>query len=184
MMETKNTIASLMDELGLEFEYEFVPFSKSRNAKPRKDGEVWRSLNWFVALKKSGRVVARFDYSAGEGHTPAFKSGGKLTIHKQKMIEFEIEKGYAAKVLWGDEFEAIRSKPILPDPENVLYSLVLDSSVLDYACFEDWAAEYGYSDDSREAEKAYQECLKHALALRVAIGDGNLERLKEAFQDW
>lgn len=187
MVETKDAIAELMREFELEFTYEFVPFSKSRHAKPGKDGKVWRSLNWFVTLKRAGKVVARFDYSAGVGHCPANERYPSGSYAQNRAIEYEIETGIkVVDIFHGvcNRFPGSKLKPIAPEPADVLYSLVLDSSVLDHARFEDWAIEYGYSDDSREAERIYQESMKHALALRAAIGDGGLERLREAFQDY
>ena len=73
---------------------------------------------------------------------------------------------------------------ILPDPLDVLYSIVSDSDVLNYSTFEDWAENLGYDPDSRRAESTYRECLKHAIALRVAIGSDGLDRLQAAFQDY
>ncbi len=70
---------------------------------------------------------------------------------------------------------------IQPDPLNVIYSLVTDSSVLDHGGFESWAAEYGYDADSRSAESIYRACLEIALKLRAAIGDSGLGMLRDIF---
>lgn len=78
-----------------------------------------------------------------------------------------------------------RSKvvPILPDPESVIYCLVMDSSVLDCGGFEYWADDYGYDTDSRKAETIYRERLDLALKLRAGIGEEGLRKLQVAFQD-
>ena len=70
-----------------------------------------------------------------------------------------------------------RTIPILPNPLDVLYSLAMDSSVLDHATFESWASEFGYDTDSRSAESIYRACLEIALKLRAAMGDSGMDRL-------
>jgi len=77
-----------------------------------------------------------------------------------------------------------KRKQFTPKAADVLASLALDSSVLDSGTFEDWAAEYGYDSDSREAEKTYRQCLDIALKLRAAIGDAGLQSLRDACQDY
>lgn len=79
---------------------------------------------------------------------------------------------------------ATKTQPILPDPLDVLYSLTMDSSVLDHATFESWASEFGYDVDSRSAESTYRACLDIALKMRAALGDSGMERLAEIFQDY
>lgn len=77
-----------------------------------------------------------------------------------------------------------KHEPIMPDPLDVVYSLTMDSSVLDAGGFEEWAAEFGYDLDSRKAEATYRACLEIALKMRGAIGDSGLALLAEAFQDY
>jgi hypothetical protein len=77
-----------------------------------------------------------------------------------------------------------KAVPIMPDPADVLYSLVMDSAVLDSGGFEDWAADYGYGTDSRQAETVYKECLEIALKMRVAIGESGLGMLQDVFEDY
>lgn len=74
--------------------------------------------------------------------------------------------------------------PIMPEPRDVIYSLVMDSSVLDSGCFEQWAAEFGYDTDSRAAESIYRACLEIALKMRAALGDDGMCKLQETFQDY
>lgn len=74
--------------------------------------------------------------------------------------------------------------PPQPDPVDVLYSLVMDSDVLNYGTFEYWASEFGYDADSRSAESTYRACLETALKMRAAIGDAGMETMKTAFEDY
>ena len=160
---------------------EFVPFSKSRNA-----GEKSPSLNWIVTLKKGNRAILSTDYSAGCGHTPAYKSKEKDQYIKNKMIRYECETGKQIR-FWMEAMDAPMgyspSRPILPDSKDVIYSLLLDSEVLDFDGFESWAHEFGYDTDSRAAEKTYNECMKFALKFNT-LGYDTIQTLRELFQDY
>jgi hypothetical protein len=74
-------------------------------------------------------------------------------------------------------------KKSLPAPElrDVLYSLVLDASVIDEGTFESWASNYGYDVDSRKAEATYRACLEIGLQLRNIIGQEQLSKLQDLF---
>jgi len=189
-METEATetprerIKRTMDELHIALVPKFVPFSQSRNAKPREDGKPWRSLNWRIMLQVNGRDVFEFDYSAGTGHCPADKL--KDPYHKRLGIEFEIEHGKRANVWAGGHVTGRQGESLLPDACDVLHSLALDADVLDCGGFDNWAwaEEYGYSPDSRKAEAVYRECLEQALKLRSALGEDGLRKLREATEGY
>lgn len=55
-------------------------------------------------------------------------------------------------------------KPVLDD---VLYSLIMDSSASDMS-FEDWCNDFGYETDSRKALQTYLDCQNNAHKLRKA----------------
>jgi hypothetical protein len=185
-------VRAACNALGLTIRAEFVPFSKSRNAKPR-DGQdkPWRSLNWNITLERNGRDVMTTEYSAGEGNCPASKLPATALRRAQytdatarrMAVDHEIETGREARFTFGGYLKQ-NGPQIQPDAPSVIMSLVLDSSVLDAGSFEDWAAEYGYDTDSRSAERTYQACLKTALKLRAAIGEVGLELLRAAGEDF
>lgn len=127
------------------------------------------------------------------GTTSAFRSATAhetLSQYREAIVAAECESGFPMEIdPWGRGTKNVykrkaKSDPIKPDAVDVLYSLVMDSSVLDYAGFEDWASEYGYDTDSRQAESTYRACLDIALKLRAAIGEAGLETLATAFQDY
>jgi hypothetical protein len=169
--EAKANLERTIVELGSTIESTFVPWSLSRNA-----GEKDPSLNWKIRLLHNGKLVTETDYMAGCGHCPSYRQG-KLTVADWQTVTKECETG---KSTWA---HAVPYR-ILPDATDVIYSLVSNSNVLDYPEFEQWASDYGYSEDSREAEKIYRACLKIALAIRNAVGDDGLKRLNEASQDY
>jgi hypothetical protein len=47
-----------------------------------------------------------------------------------------------------------------------------------------WADTYGYDKDSRSGEKIYRACLEIGLKLRAMIGDQNITKLRDLFQDY
>lgn len=162
---------------GLTVESHFVPFSLSRN-KAEKN----KNLNWIVTLRRNGREVLTTDYSAGVAHCPAYEIKGQSKQEKDALIAVECESGFAQILMtWGSVY---KGRPIYPDSVNVIWCLVMDSGVLFYGGFEDWAAEYGYDTDSRKAESLYRQCLDSALKLQAALGPDALEELREAFQDY
>ena len=187
-MTTQETLspADAIASLGLTVESVFVPFSQSRNK-----AEQSPSLNWVVTVKRNGRDVITTDYSAGMCHCPAYKRKVPATWNRPARMwqplacAAECENGneLGAFTSWGG-FRHDRAKPILPDALDVIYSLVMDSSVLDAGGFENWAADYGYATDSRSAESTYRACLDIALKMRGAIGESGLETLHDAFQDY
>lgn len=185
---TEETIdrAAAIAALGLTVESVFVPFSQSRNK-----AEKHRSLNWRVTVKRNGRDVLTTDYSAGIGHCPGHKKpvspywNRPARMWQDAICEFETESGFRSRpfTTWGG-FSADKSKPILPNPLDVLHSLNSDADVLNYPTFEDWAGDFGYDADSRSAEATYRACLEIALKLRAALGDDGMTRLTEIFQDY
>jgi len=188
--EATQTRDALIAELGLTLTAEFVPFSKSRNAKPNpKISDL--SLNWKVTLERRDPTVGAgnwnahlkmpaIDYQEGIGHAPSYKE--RLSVDGAEAVRRECETG--TKAIIGGYFKLSGNPLAAPSIADVLYCLLSDASVIDCATFEEWASGLGFDPDSRKAEKTYQDCLKQALALRRLLGDANLARLQEAFQDY
>lgn len=175
----KAELTAAIADLGLTIDAVFVPWSRSRNAKPRPRLSD-RGLNWSVTMKRDGREVMTFDYSAGIGHCPSYKQGVRLTLDYAEAIATETETGCAASVSnrW------FKGKAILPEVCDVVYSCVIDSNVIDYPDFASWAADFGYDVDSRKAEAIYRACMDTALRMRAALGDAGMEALRTATQDY
>lgn len=176
-MSQKEDIKALLDKHGLTVESVFVPWSKSRNS-----GEKNPSLNWKVTLKHGGRAVLTTDYMAGCGHAPSYQQ--RKTYDSKKNVGMECETGFRCRELYTmGAIVPVKNSPILPDSVDVVYSLLIDSEVLDAGGFEEWAREFGYEEDSREAEKTYNARLKIALQFRK-IGESVISELREAYQDY
>lgn len=204
MSEARENAAAAIADLGLTIESKFIPFSFSQSRDDKdENGKTRYSLNWEITLKRGDREVLRTNYSAGVSHVPNYRfracSKGDpnakwgMRIEKWKA-NWACETGFVMKYLPGsggtpedpDAYRPVHPRVAIPNPDivDVLWCLILDSSVIDYRSFEEWAPEYGYDPDSRSAEKIYRDCLESALALRAAIGEEGLQKLSEAFQDF
>ena len=181
-----DNIATVIESLGLTIKADFVPFSQSRSK-----GNKNPSLNWIVTLERNGVPVIVTDYMAGSGHCPSYGKAAPSAWDRpnhywiEAVCDFECEIGYKAKMFthYGG-FTPDRTAPIKPKTDDVIYSLVTDSDVINYSGFEDWAENFGYDTDSRSTESIYKACLDTALKLRSGIGDSGLEMLREAYQDY
>lgn len=172
---------ALIQKLGLEYSAEFIPFSKSRNAKEKRP-----SLNWKVTIKRGNRSLTT-DYMQGYGHIPVIRlAKGNTSVTKDRYVRLVCEMGRYSEQEVSFEDLSFKTKTLLPKPElqDVLYSLVMDANALDYPNFEQWASDYGYEEDSRSAEKIYRACLSTGLELRALIGNDALEKLRDLYQDY
>lgn len=183
----RETLAALLEREKITIECAFVPFSKSRNATANGlGGKPWESLNWKVTIKRNDKVIHVSDYAQGSGHCPASKrawnldSGKPDAYAKRQAVAYEIETGKIAKRAWGHTPSMYGSAPIPgPNAVDVLASLGMDSDVINYASYEDWAECFGYDLDSRKGEAVYKECLQTALKLRAALGDALMTEIQE-----
>lgn len=169
----------ILSAMNVTMRAEFVPFSKSRNAKEKDP-----SLNWKITLVKDGRDVLSFDYMQGHGHTVAhinpvrFNNPQRSIDHHSTNanIRRECETGTIAT-------PGFRGKLDAPDLADVFHSLLLDSSAIDSGGFEDWCSEYDYSTDSIKAREMFNSCIDTALKLRGAFDEKSLSELRELFAD-
>lgn len=187
-METNQqpeTLQAAVDALGLTYSAEFVPFSKSRNAKKATKPSDY-SLNWRCTFAKGSRSLT-VDYQQGIGHIPGHRQNTRYTVDEWDALKYACEHGKTVRMRYGamPSFPSMGAKSIpAPLPRDVLYSLAMDASAIDCATFEEWAGDYGYGTDSRAAEKLYRECLRIALELRAMVGDAGLQSLRDAAQDY
>src|SRR5438045_610858 len=87
------TLKAAVEALGLAYVAEFVPFSKSRNAKKATKPSDY-SLNWKLTISKGSRRVST-DYSAGIAHIPGYKHtwSGRLSMDEFEAIKYACEHG-------------------------------------------------------------------------------------------
>lgn len=177
-MTDHSELDAFISSLGLEYSAQFVPKSKSRNAK-----EEQPSLNWKVTLRNAGKSFTT-DYMQGIGHLPQLP--GKVpSLLSREYERVAAESGKLGRYFSpGSRLMLTEKQVAAPLLRDVLYCLVSDSSALDFGSFEEWASDYGYDLDSRSDERVYQACLTVALHLRHLLGEANLIKLREKFQDY
>jgi hypothetical protein len=176
--EQNAKIDEFLDTLQLHYGATFVPFSLSRNAKSNP-GLHELSLNWVVGIGKLSPIDGQVqpgalatDYQQGIAYIPGYQPSMRPSIHDVVIVRRACETGRYGGI--------IANKPIpAPALRDVMYSLVLDADVIEYANFEEWADGLGFNPDSRKDEKIYHACMEVALKLRLLIGEEAIKKLHE-----
>lgn len=75
------------------------------------------------------------------------------------------------------------SRPVQPHAASVLHCLILVSSA-EMLSFDQWCEEFGFSNDSRQAERTFDQCREQTRKLRRVINPDVFEQLREALQDY
>ena len=193
--EAPESVQDVITRMGITVESVFVPWSRSRSKDAKQP-----SLNWRVTVKRNGTDVLTTDYMAGMAHCPGYNkpvpsNWGKASgMWRPTICAAECETGMAMRASkWlAGAVETLGGRPgssgkpvrIEPDMTDVVYSLVMDASVLDAGGYADWAADFGYDADSIAGEDTYKACLEIALQMRAAFGSAGLDELATAFQDY
>jgi hypothetical protein len=128
------------------------------------EGHEEPRLKWKCRLYRLNETVLEVEYTAGMAHAPSYPSACAVD---------ECRTGVRADSKKANVY-------IKPDARDVVRSVMLDSSALDYGCFEDWARDYGYDTDSRAAEAIYRLCLQRAVMLRASLGKEKFDALQLA----
>lgn len=145
-----------------------------------KETKHWPMFRFNITLSK-GRVSHTFQYSMGCGNSKLKSVNKTCNIWSRPVLDDEptIVEAYATNTV--SKLGAKTYTACTPTLTDVLYSLVSDSGVLNYSCFEDWADAYGYDEDSRQAEATYKTCIDNALKMRQLI---DINAAQAAFQDY
>jgi hypothetical protein len=174
--EIKENVLAILEANNITMRVQFVPFRVSRNK-----AEKYPSLNYLITIERNNKEILTTDYMQAFGHCPSYKQ--RATHYSNQAVEAECDTGLNHVRLTSRGLIPSKVK-IEPNIVDVMYSLVLDSNVLDYPTFERWASDFGYNSDSRQDEKTYKACLDIALKLKNGLGDTVLNELREALQDY
>lgn len=131
-----------------------------KGRETNEDG--WEHDAWTVTLTYQGRTYKDIAYRMGTGHSKPYPTA---------KVRADLES-------WRLQQEQKRWEPTPPTASSVIDSLLLDVSGLDQR-FEDWATDYGFDEDSRKAERFYNECLKVLPRLRALLGS-DFDRFERA----
>lgn len=176
------------EQCGLAYAAKFIPHSQSRN----KDSKH-QQINWLITLSKGNNASLQleFDYSQGVAHLPWFIHSPKDKHTYRACVTKAVEENKwfkagadskKASVHFGGYMFLHQNTPLKPPKlTDIIYSLMVDSSVLDSSGFEDWCDDFGYDSDSIKAKGIYDACMETALKVRHMI---DLEEAQEVFQDY
>lgn len=154
----------------------------------------WSCIQFTVRLMFQGKRVLDTDYSMGVGHVHPQKHRNMsvnflaLTANEESLLMTWQANPYANfsnKETWASVAAKLAKKEKLtPSLPEVLRSLLLDGSPhFNHQSFEDWASEYGYGQDSREAERVYRICDDIGRKLAHAVPQKTLEAAQRITQD-
>jgi hypothetical protein len=160
---TMKALNDYLASIGVTYLVRFVPQSKSRNrANPKP------SINWLYTLK-SATGDMRGPFFQGIGHAPHYHAVRRVDV-KNAIARRASEYGTAFTSVKDAEREAFGEglgscNPLpTPDAADIVNCLLMDANALDYT-FEYWCSEFGYDEDSRSAERAYNDCVQTARDL-------------------
>lgn len=175
-------VEQLAKEIGLEYQVSFV--AKEQPADKVKHPR----LNWLVTLTRNRRSMTT-EYHEGCAFVEGYKQYHKTAYDKRchdAYIRKVCETGHHWKYMDSLDYRSKLPSKAQPKPRlaAVLYCLLTDALAIEYGTFEEWAMEYGYEQDSREAERIYRKCVKIGLELRAIMGEGTMTRFRELLQDY
>jgi hypothetical protein len=126
-------------------------------------------LTYRVTLRHKGREVLTTSFTTGVGCVPGFWPGPPSD---PQMLEMVLRTGEGG---WYYDEQGARQyapgPPILPNPEQVLCSLILDADGLEFDSFEAWADAYGVDPKGSQAQADFRLCRRNGRALKRALGD-------------
>lgn len=136
-----------------------------------------KSDHFKITLEYQGRKMENIDYWMGIGNRIIPKDLpflGNDLIQSEKNIIYSHRGKQVPQLFNSTNFLKRKiqeiAKPRSPKVEEVLYSLLMDSTALDLT-FEEFCAEFGYDTDSRKAEKIYNECNEQGKKLKRLLGE-------------
>jgi hypothetical protein len=125
---------------------------------------------WAVTIVRNGESF-QTEYSMGAAHRH-YQNNKPIRLKSYHLTHFDCA-------------QYNRTKPDNPTLADVLYCLSADAAgIEDGIAFENWAADYGYSVDSRKAEASYNACRDEYFGLLRLFGYEGLRELHELFQDY
>lgn len=181
-MKTSEKIVAWACENGLTLQSVFVPFSISRN----RDNKI-SSINYIITLKSASGIIST-DYSLGCGHVKyvAMKSVNWNCQRVNAKMAIAGAVGESCETgKWAQDYRLFHDKNFpAPTIDEVLYSLQIDSDVINYDNFEQWANGMGYDSDSIKDFEIYKACEKIAREFSKLLTKKQREELAELLQDY
>lgn len=158
-------IETVLREMGFELIATLIKDDYDASSQAGRNGQS----HWAVTVLCNGKSYT-MEYHKGSAHR-VYRNGARIQTSYRNLTLHDVDR-------------LKQSKPIKPDIVEVLACMVMDTCAFYNGCtdFEDWADEFGYDNDSREAERIYHACRAEYKGLRQMGVD--FERLIELFQDY
>ena len=129
------------------FDIEALPVKIDYVGETTREND-WKCDQWRVSVTTKAGFWST-DYFSGTGLRREVKGNRAFDVKTHKIV--------------GNKW--IPAEPVKPKIADVLYSLFSDSQAADLN-FNDWCAEFGYSDDSIKSLNTYKQCLEIGTMLR------------------
>lgn len=141
---------------------------------PKKWGDDKEiSMDQWITKFKKGNVTIQEMYFTGLGLR---KVTSKYGLRDDRRNYPKNSIGYEQ---WVNEY----MMPVKPEAEEVLYSMFMDAEAM-HESFNGWCDNFGYSSDSIEALKIYQDCCEIGKKLCQVFTKEELSVLREMLQDY
>lgn len=150
----------------------------------------WPCIEYTVELSNARRtVIWTGPYFLGVGHVKVpkgmpFSVQFHLTTDEERLLNTWQSKPHAQftnKQLHADTAAKLaKMQRVAPKLEDVCHSLLSDGAAFfDGLRFEDWAADFGYSDDSIKAKQTFDTCDRIGRDLARHLSRDELAGLRE-----
>jgi len=150
----------------------------------------WPCIAYTLQLQKDGKPIWTGEYRLGVGHVEPQKyrdhtfNRVRLTREEEQLVwtwQTKPHSQFVNKQLWaGAAAKLAQLQKVTPKLEDVAHSLLLDGSAyFDGNTFENWCADFGYSDDSIKAKETFEACDKIGRELSRALSREQVESLRE-----
>ena len=181
---TKEQILNALESMGVTMSATFIP-QQYQSPKKRDDTHSMK-INHAVTVMRNGRSLST-EYHQGIAHHPNYVTGEWSSFYWEHFLPLlNTGKQIGIKIMdlrhpaLARHAAADLAPPSIVD---VVWSLLVDSSG-DFSSFENWAGDYGYDTDSREAERIFTACRDTKLKLETLFTASELEQLHELYQDY
>mgnify|MGYP003660750055 CR=1 FL=1 len=187
-MKTETSkLADVCKDLGITIE--------STQGSSTTQGDDWNCIKFQVEIKRGGKSVWSGPYYMGLACVKLPKREPSLMINltrDERNHLYQLQAKPNAKCL--PEYMSIhnglftklaQSQRVKPDLDTVVNSLLSDGAThFDSESFDDWCSNFGFSNDSIKAEKMWRSCIDTGMALGRAFKREEIDRLREAAQDF
>lgn len=152
------------------------------------DDKQWPHIAYNVRLLYKGREVILMPYKLGVGHVsiPKRWEDQPADLTQDELYAFNTLRNNPHASLKDKALHAsfaaklAKAQKVAPKLADVLHSLCMDGEAFFNAqSFEDWAADFGYDHDSREAEKTFRLCDEIGRKLARGIPADVLQQVRE-----